>query len=65
MCEVGEYRRQTGEGQEKERDLFLKNHVAQDSFCDVKLASNLTKPGKLACQSSYNTRFLRLYGLIL
>jgi hypothetical protein len=48
MCKVGEYRRQTGEGQEKGRDLFLSSHVAQETFYGVEIASILTKPGKTA-----------------
>ena len=31
----------------KGRGVFLNNHVAQDSFYGIELASNLTKPGKL------------------
>ena len=64
MCKVGEYGRHTGEGEEKGRRVFLNNHVAQFSFYDLNLASNLTKPGKIGGEKAYNTLILRLYGLL-
>jgi hypothetical protein len=60
MCKVGEYRRQTGEGQEKGRDVFLNIHVAQFSFYGVKIASNLTKPAKNRPDLAYNSLILLL-----
>jgi hypothetical protein len=50
MCKVGEYRSHTSEGQEKGRELFLNNHVAQFSFYDTKLASILTRQGKIGVE---------------
>jgi len=63
MCKVGEYRRHTGEGLEQGRGFCLNNHVAQFSFYDIKLASNLTKPTEKRPEQSYNSLILRLYGL--
>jgi hypothetical protein len=50
MCKVGEYLRQTGEGQEKGRDLFLNTYVAQETFYDAKLASIHTKLGNIGAE---------------
>jgi hypothetical protein len=49
-----------GEGQEKGRGLVLNNHVAQESFYDVDLASNLTEAGKSKGEVAYNRLILSL-----
>src|SRR5262245_36704053 len=61
-CKVSEYRRQTGEGQEQGREVFLNIHVAQESFYDTKIASMFTKLVGMRSEASYNSRVLRLHG---